>query len=551
MTRDSETGSRGNAARGTPETQPHFSGVRYVAMRRVCAVVAVLVSLSAFGLAALLLAIDEAPLALLSRFDEMTLRHAGLVAIGGLAVLPMVFLATGWMVLLRERRQAEALSLLRDNREALRGSRDQMRRVLSSLPVAYVLAHRDGTLVQANSQAVALFGIQGRGFDEVNIFDFTEDDDFAEELRGYLADAGRIENFEITMTRGDGSVFWVLYSAAPVELDGETLVFAAFSDITERKRVEQALQKNETALRSIIDASPIPVTLSGQASGKVVYVNQAAAKFFGFAPADLIGRPAASLWESGEQYAALLAELTVRGHIEDRETRMMRADGIVSWVQSSTTVLRLQDETLIYAAFTDITERKRKESELHRLATTDPLTGALNRRAFNERAAIEAERARRGGYPLSLVLCDLDHFKSINDSFGHAAGDRVLKNFTAIVQDLIRPSDALGRAGGEEFVLMLPGSDADAAARVAERVRARFASEDFGSEGTPILVTASFGVAAWKPGTSLEAALRDTDTALYAAKAAGRDCVRVAEGEAAKIVPIESALRTGRHRLAP
>ena len=82
-------------------------------------------------------------------------------------------------------------------------------------------------------------------------------------------------------------------------------------------------------------------------------------------------------------------------------------------------VLRLQDETLIYAAFTDITERKRKESELHRLATTDPLTGALNRRAFNERAAIEAERARRGGYPLSLVLCDLDHFKSINDSFGH------------------------------------------------------------------------------------------------------------------------------------
>lgn len=517
---------------------------------RLAVVLGALLSVSALALAAMLVVADEAPLDLLARFDELTLRRAGLAAIVALALLPLAFLAAVWLVVLRERRQAEALALLRDNREALRHSRDQMRRVFASLPVAYVLARIDGALVQANPQAVALFGLHGRELAEVNIFDFTEDDDFSEELRGYLSDAGRIENFEITMKRLDGKAFWVLYSAAPVEVDGETLLFAAFSDITERKRVEQALQKNETALRGIIDASPIPAVLSNQASGAVVYVNQAAAKFFGRGAPELIGRPASALWESAEQYAGLLAELGIRGHIEDREARMIRADGRPCWVQTSTTVLRLQNDTLIYAAFTDITERKRKESELHRLATTDPLTGALNRRAFNERALAEAERARRGGYAVSLVICDLDHFKAINDTYGHARGDVVLKRFTAIVQELIRPSDSLGRIGGEEFALLLPGSDADAAARVAERVRARFAAEPI-EGGDPLVATASFGVAGWHPSLNLDAALQAADAALYAAKAAGRDCVRVAGVETAKIVPIASASRNGRGRLAP
>ncbi|SBW12997.1 putative Diguanylate cyclase [uncultured Alphaproteobacteria bacterium] len=539
----------GDATASGAHGAPHLGAARLLTWR-VAVGSAALISLSAVALASVLLAADEAPLAFLARFDEATLRHAGLAAIAALALLPLAFLAAVWLVALRERRQAEALALLRDNREALRLSRDQMRRVFASLPVAYVLAHKDGTLVRANPQAVALFGLQGRDLSEVNVFDFTEDEDFSEELRGYLADAGRIENFEITMRRPDGKTFWVLYSAAQVEMDGETLLFAAFSDITERKRVEQALQKNETALRAIIDASPIPAVLSNQASGALVYVNQAAAKFFGRGAPELIGRSAANLWESAEQYGGLLTELGIRGHIEDREARMIRADGRPCWVQTSTTVLRLQDDTLIYAAFTDITERKRKESELHRLATTDPLTGALNRRAFTERAVTEGERARRGAYPVSLVICDLDHFKAINDTYGHARGDVVLKRFTAVVQELIRPSDALGRIGGEEFAVLLPGSDADAAARVAERVRARFSAEPIAG-GDPLVATASFGVAGWRPPFNLDAALQAADAALYAAKAAGRDCVRVAGAETAKIVPIASASRNGRGRSGP
>jgi diguanylate cyclase (GGDEF)-like protein/PAS domain S-box-containing protein len=523
-------------------------------VRRVIAGFSLILSLSGAALAGLLAARDESPLKFLAQFDERTLRIAGLSVIATIAAIPLVFLLAAWLMGLRERRQAEALELLRHNREALRMSRDQMRRVFASLPVAYVLAHPDGRLVQANSQAVTLFGIQGKDLADINLFEFCEDDDFREELKGYLVDAGRIENFEITMRRHDGRTFWVLYSAAQVEMDGELLLFASFSDITERKRVEQALQKNETALRAIIDASPIPVTLTNHASGELVYINQAAAKFYGQPAPDLIGEPTSALWESVEQYAGVLVELNARGHIEDREVRMIRGDGRGCWVQVSTTVLRLQDNTLLYTAFTDITERKRKEGELQRLATTDPLTGALNRRAFTERSVIEGDRARRGNYAVSVVICDLDHFKAINDSHGHASGDRVLKTFTAIVQEMIRPSDALGRIGGEEFAILLPGSDAAAAMRVAERVRARFGATLVPvADGAELTATASFGVAAWSGDQSLEAAMQAADAALYAAKAGGRDCVKLSKEPTAtaKIVPIGSVSRSGRRSLGP
>ncbi len=511
---------------------------RRALVRRISLVLALALSVSSFSLLAVVLSFDGGLSPLLARFDGAMLR-LGLLALTGLmAVAPLVFLGMVWLAVARERRQAEALSLLRDNREALRISRDQLRRVFDSLPVPYVLARLDGRAVQANPQALALFGIDPEKLAGTNVFDLYADPTFSEELKGYLTDNGRIENFEITMNTVFGRKCWVLFSGARVVMDGEPMLFAAFADITERKRIEQALQKNEAALRTIIDASPIPVILTGHASGTVAYVNQAAAKFFGRAIKELVGVPAADYWESPEQYAALLAELNTRGFIDEREARMRRPDGDIRWVQGATTVLRLQEDTLIYTAFSDITERKRKESELHRLATTDPLTGAMNRRAFTERCAVEAGRARRSGYAVSLMICDLDHFKRINDSYGHATGDAVLKVFTGIMQEMIRPSDALGRIGGEEFALLLPGSDAENGAAVAERVRARFAATPIAVANGSFTASASFGVALWAEGQSLEKAFSAADEALYEAKAKGRNRVEIAgRGEIIRIAP--------------
>ena len=170
-------------------------------------------------------------------------------------------------------------------------------------------------------------------------------------------------------------------------------------------------------------------------------------------------------------------------------------------------------------------------TEMHRLlvaqARTDPLTGAANRRAFLERAGEEMRQAHRSGLPLSLLIADIDHFKRINDSRGHAAGDEALKRFVLALGDALRPGDLIGRYGGEEFVVLLPHTTLEEATAVAERLRQSIAAQEMGPDGDPFRMTASFGVTAVEPGDSggIDAALRTADSALYRAKAEGRNRV--------------------------
>ena len=165
-------------------------------------------------------------------------------------------------------------------------------------------------------------------------------------------------------------------------------------------------------------------------------------------------------------------------------------------------------------------------AKLEHLATVDVLTSAWNRRHFMERAAAEVARAWRHGRPLSVLLFDLDHFKLINDTYGHAAGDEALRTVVARTRDALRTSDHIGRFGGEEFAVLLPETDGAAAAVVAERVRNAIAATPIAFDQHRLPVTASIGVATWQDSeASIEHALRRADAALYDAKLAGRDRV--------------------------
>ncbi len=170
------------------------------------------------------------------------------------------------------------------------------------------------------------------------------------------------------------------------------------------------------------------------------------------------------------------------------------------------------------------------ELELRLIAQVDHLTGALTRRGFVEQAEREMARARRYGRPSSIVMLDLDHFKSINDTHGHAGGDQVLMRITEIAKVALRPSDVLGRLGGEEFAILLPETHGDEALVVAERLRESIARHPIHvSSGTTIGVTASFGIAALTGDhAGVPAWLESADTMLYAAKSAGRNCTRLA-----------------------
>ncbi|WP_439373128.1 GGDEF domain-containing protein [Bradyrhizobium sp. DASA03120] len=173
---------------------------------------------------------------------------------------------------------------------------------------------------------------------------------------------------------------------------------------------------------------------------------------------------------------------------------------------------------------------QQSNQRLERLAATDPLTGAGNRRHFIEHIGDEIARAKRSGAPLSLLSIDLDHFKYINDSRGHSVGDEVLRAFVRKCLEAIRPYDSVARVGGEEFMVLLPGATLDAACAVAERLRSAIEGAAFdGGANPPVSVTISVGVSEFgRDGDTLDGFLRVADQRLYRAKFEGRNRVIVA-----------------------
>jgi diguanylate cyclase (GGDEF)-like protein len=167
------------------------------------------------------------------------------------------------------------------------------------------------------------------------------------------------------------------------------------------------------------------------------------------------------------------------------------------------------------------------ELELHRDARTDALTGLDNRRSMEERGRVELKRAKRSGQPVSVILCDLDHFKAINDKYGHEAGDASLIKAAAVLRSALRETDALGRWGGEEFMAVLPATAADGATEVAERMRAAIAATTFAgrAEGTTISLGVATSQAIDDPVDEWDLLMKEADERLYRAKHEGRDRV--------------------------
>jgi diguanylate cyclase (GGDEF)-like protein len=171
-------------------------------------------------------------------------------------------------------------------------------------------------------------------------------------------------------------------------------------------------------------------------------------------------------------------------------------------------------------------------AQLRHRSRHDGLTGLLDRRAMEEGLQAQIQRSRRTGETFSVLMLDLDHFKAINDRFGHAAGDRALKHVAALLGEVFREVDAFGRIGGEEFLAMMPGAALDAAGPVAERVRERLAASPVVLDATPIYLSVSIGMAQWNPPDEEASRLVGrADSALYAAKAQGRDRVVAASAE--------------------
>jgi diguanylate cyclase (GGDEF)-like protein len=206
------------------------------------------------------------------------------------------------------------------------------------------------------------------------------------------------------------------------------------------------------------------------------------------------------------------------------EYRIVLPQAGVRWIRGESMPERLEDGgTLWHGYFTDISDLKRVEEELRALSITDVLTGIYNRRYFQERFKSELSRAERDGSSLSVIMLDIDHFKQINDQYGHAQGDRVLQALCQRIAQRLRRGDVFCRLGGEEFMVLCPGSSGEQAYALALELWQGLRSAPTDGVG---VVTASFGIASWRCGEGADTLLLRADSGVYAAKQAGRDRVQ-------------------------
>jgi len=269
----------------------------------------------------------------------------------------------------------------------------------------------------------------------------------------------------------------------------------------------------------------------------ITLFNEGAQRIFGFTPDEVLGKHLNLLLPERFhlQHDLMIEEFGASGKAmkgADQRTRQIfgrRKDG--SEFAASVFIVNTGAGSLrpSYAAIVrDISENKKTEDELLRLAATDPLTGAFNRREFTSLADQESQRANRYNRPLAIMMLDLDHFKKLNDTYGHAAGDKALQRFTTLCCNALRTVDVFGRWGGEEFVTLLPETDAEGAVVIAERLRKIVSQNLLIYNNQKISFTTSIGIAQYRSGElTVEGPLSRADSAVYDAKKAGRNRISV------------------------
>jgi diguanylate cyclase (GGDEF)-like protein/hemerythrin-like metal-binding protein/PAS domain S-box-containing protein len=327
------------------------------------------------------------------------------------------------------------------------------------------------------------------------------------------------------------------------------------AEIAAHRLADADLEDKERRFRFIAEHTGDVIWQMDLASGRFTYISPSVTALRGYTPEEVMAMPvsAALTEESAVRMQATLAEAISAWHAGHHaiqritEVDQPHRDGRIIPTEVVTTLHGDAQGHLvsILGVTRDITRRRQDDldlrnamRELEQLAGTDALTGAWNRRQFDEAVARETHRASRYHEPVCVLLLDLDHFKAVNDTHGHAEGDRVLRQVAECIRGVIRLNDSLTRWGGEEFVVLMPNTTEAQAVILAERIRETTAAHDF--QGLPP-VTVSIGVAEHAEGELSAAWLQRADRAMYQAKREGRNCVRVdrAQGSASGAEPQE------------
>jgi diguanylate cyclase (GGDEF)-like protein/PAS domain S-box-containing protein len=312
------------------------------------------------------------------------------------------------------------------------------------------------------------------------------------------------------------------------EIDGVEAVLVHVRDVTEQRVAERARRSSEERFRSFFDYAGITIHVMGL-DGTILEANPASQQLLGYTPQELIGRVASSLSPDEDVAEGRTAARELREGLRDQvtlERRFFHKDGHLVWGQLTVTMVHEGGDARLIGMIQDISERKRMESQLVRQAFHDELTGLANRVLFRDRLHHALERRSRGDFRVAVILLDLDGFKRVNDSLGHAVGDELLEVVGRRISSTVRAGETVARLGGDEFAIVIESiADGDDPLMLAERLLAALRRPvEIG--GREAVVGVSIGIAVATADDDAESVLRNADTAMYAAKASGKGCVR-------------------------
>ena len=425
-------------------------------------------------------------------------------------------------------------------------------------PVGLVQASMTGEIAMLNPVSAQLLMPLSRDGGLTNLFSALEP--VAPELRhlcaaydkpqGMICDGLRIQINAGVPGKTDPQVLAI----SMVKLDAARLM-VVINDVSLQVKRERQLRLNEAWFNAIITGITDYALVSLDLKGRIVDWNDSIGRVTGFRRDATVGRFYSLFYPEGASSSqALLDRLQdadANGWSLDEGERI-RADGQPFW--ASTLIAPLRDckqldplgllgpnasdgaaaagavsaegDAAYCLVIRDISDKREASEKLRRATSCDYLTGIANRRAFFDAATLEFERLRRAPRDISLILFDADHFKSVNDRYGHPAGDRVLVHLAELLTAAFRQIDVVARIGGEEFAVLLPSTNLDGALAVAERLRAMVAAQPVDIDGVVINFTVSGGVACVDRDVSgLDALMKRADLALYAAKDRGRNCI--------------------------
>jgi len=303
--------------------------------------------------------------------------------------------------------------------------------------------------------------------------------------------------------------------------------------VDELTRSQELLAERERRLSAFVAALPnLSFILDEQ--GRYLEIMSKENSLLSARPNDLIGRSVEEIMapKEGAKIVDAIQETIEKGDIQVIEYKIPVRTGSEHWFEGRIACMEKDGygHGKVIMMASEITERVHLYQEIQRLANQDGLTGCFNRRFFMERASQEIQRSLRYKGALSLLMMDIDHFKIFNDRYGHQVGDKLLCHLVTLCQRQLRAQDSLGRYGGEEFVVLMPETNQAGAMKAAERLREKIEKMKIRTPQGNLSITVSMGVASFERGfdetKTLDILVKSADTALYAAKAAGRNCVR-------------------------